>query len=42
MIPPLDLEFVKIKTRTAKIKAKATVDGKIVTEAELTFIVVDV
>ena len=37
----IEVEFVKIKTRTAKIKAKATVDGKIVTEAELTFIVVD-
>ncbi|MBN1522110.1 MAG: bifunctional UDP-3-O-[3-hydroxymyristoyl] N-acetylglucosamine deacetylase/3-hydroxyacyl-ACP dehydratase [Candidatus Aureabacteria bacterium] len=37
----IDVEFVKVKTRTAKIKAKATVDGQIVTEAEMTFIVVN-
>ena len=37
----IEVEFVKVKTRTAKVKAKASVNGQIVTEAELTFVVVD-
>jgi UDP-3-O-[3-hydroxymyristoyl] N-acetylglucosamine deacetylase / 3-hydroxyacyl-[acyl-carrier-protein] dehydratase len=38
----IEVEFVKIKTRTAKVMAKCLVDGQIVSEAELTFAVVNV
>jgi UDP-3-O-[3-hydroxymyristoyl] N-acetylglucosamine deacetylase / 3-hydroxyacyl-[acyl-carrier-protein] dehydratase len=37
----IEVEFVKVKTKTAKVVAKASVDGNIVSEAELTFAVVD-
>ncbi|MCK5708339.1 MAG: bifunctional UDP-3-O-[3-hydroxymyristoyl] N-acetylglucosamine deacetylase/3-hydroxyacyl-ACP dehydratase [Candidatus Aureabacteria bacterium] len=38
----IDVEFIKVRTKIAKVLTKATVNGKLASEAVLTFTVVDV